>query len=132
MPFRSKKETCLAKNENKHKFIEMLSKRMHSNGNETKHASADANVLIAKTAVESSILQPTILLAEETDLLVLLLYYYSFGSKNLIFKPNQDKRTTKLTKKFYLMLLLVQIRIAICINLVIFISYIIFIFLIFS
>ncbi|VDI69502.1 Hypothetical predicted protein [Mytilus galloprovincialis] len=66
---------------------------MHSNGIETKHASADADVLIAKTAVESSISHPTILLGEDTDLLVLLLYYYNFGSKNLIFKPNHDKKT---------------------------------------
>lgn len=75
-PFRSKKETFLANNENKQNFIEMLSKIMHSNGIETKHASADADVLIAKTAVESSILHPTILLGEDTDLLFLLLYYY--------------------------------------------------------
>ncbi|VDI77900.1 Hypothetical predicted protein [Mytilus galloprovincialis] len=61
-PFRSKKETFLANNENKQNFIEMLSKKMHSNGIETKHASADADVLIAKTAVESSISHPTILL----------------------------------------------------------------------
>ncbi|VDI55510.1 Hypothetical predicted protein [Mytilus galloprovincialis] len=92
-PFRSKKETFLANNENKQNFIEMLSKKMHSNGIETKHASADADVLIAKTAVESSISHPTILLGEDTDLLVLLLYYYNFGSKNLIFKPNHDKKT---------------------------------------
>lgn len=63
---------------------------MHPNGIETKHA-----VLIAKTAVESSTLHPTILLGEDTDLLVLLLYYYSFGSKNLIFKPNHDKKSTE-------------------------------------
>lgn len=40
----------------------MLSKTMHSNVIETKHALADADVLINKTAVESSILYPTILL----------------------------------------------------------------------
>lgn len=68
----------------------MLSKMMHPNGIETKHA-----VLIAKTAVESSTLHPTILLGEDTDLLVLLLYYYSFGSKNLIFKPDHDKKSTE-------------------------------------
>ncbi|CAC5419297.1 unnamed protein product [Mytilus coruscus] len=61
-PFRSKKELFLANNENKQNFIEMLSRNMHSNGIETKHASSDADVLIAKTAVESVISHQTILL----------------------------------------------------------------------
>lgn len=40
----------------------MLSKTIYSNVIETKHALADADVLSIKTAVESSILYPTILL----------------------------------------------------------------------
>ncbi|CAC5394644.1 unnamed protein product [Mytilus coruscus] len=92
-PFRSKKELVFANNENKQNFIEMLSKNMHSNSIETKHASADADLLITKTAEESSISHLTILQGGDTDLLVLLLYYYNFRSMNLIFKPNHVKTT---------------------------------------
>ncbi|CAC5414720.1 unnamed protein product [Mytilus coruscus] len=72
---------------------ESLGQNKNSNGIETKYASADADVLIAKTTVESAILHQTILLGEDTDLLVLLLYYYNFGSMHFIFKPNHDKKT---------------------------------------
>lgn len=92
-PFRSKKETFLANGENKQNFIEMLSKIMNLHGIETKHASADADVLIAKTAIQSSIGKPTILLGEDTDLLVLLLYFLESESNELIFKPNHEKKT---------------------------------------
>lgn len=45
--------------ENKQNVIEMLNRHMHSNGIETQHASADADVLISETAVESAISHPT-------------------------------------------------------------------------
>jgi hypothetical protein len=46
---------------------------MDSNGIETKQAPSDADLLIAATAVQSSITRPTIILGEDTDLLILLL-----------------------------------------------------------
>jgi hypothetical protein len=68
---------------------------MDSTGIETKQAPSDANLLIATTAVQSSITRPTIILGEDTDLLILLLYYYECGSMQLIFRPNHDKKTVK-------------------------------------
>jgi hypothetical protein len=62
---------------------------MDSNGIETKQAPSDAKLLIATTAVQSSITRPTIIL------LILLLYYYECGSMQLIFRPNHDKKTVK-------------------------------------
>ena len=85
-PFRSKKEAFLANSENKHNFILMLRRIMDSNGIETKQAPSDADLLIATTAVQSSITRPTIILGEDTD---------ECGSMQLIFRPNHDKKTVK-------------------------------------
>jgi hypothetical protein len=73
----------------------MLRRIMDSNGIETKQVPSDADLLIATTAVQSSITIPTINLGEDTDLLILLLYYYECGSMQLIFRPNHDKKTMK-------------------------------------
>jgi hypothetical protein len=94
-PFRSKKEAFLANNENKHNVILMLRRIMDSNDIETRKAPSDADLLIATTAVQSSITKPTIILGEDTDLLILLLYYYECGYMQLICRPNHDKKTVK-------------------------------------
>jgi hypothetical protein len=73
----------------------MLRRIMDSNGIDTKQVPLDADLLIATTAVQSSITRPTINLGEDTDLLILLLYYYECGSMQLIFRPNHDKKTMK-------------------------------------
>ena len=94
-PFRSKKEAFLANSENKQNFILMLRRILDSNGIETKKAPSDADLLPTTTDVQSSITRPTIILGEDTDLLILLLYYYECGSMQLIFRPNHDKKTVK-------------------------------------
>ena len=92
-PFRSK--AFLDNSENKQNCILMLRRIMDSNGIETKQVPSDANLLIATTAVQSSITRPTIILGEDTDLLILLLYYYECGPMILIFRPNHDKKIVK-------------------------------------
>jgi hypothetical protein len=91
-PFRSKKDTFLANPENKQNFIQLLSKTMEDRGIKTKQALGDADVLIADTAVESSLSSPTVLLGEDTDLLVLLLYHCQSESETLIFRPNHREK----------------------------------------
>ena len=88
-------EAFLDNSENKQNCILMLRRIMDSNGIETKQVPSDADLLIATTAVQSSITIPTINLGEDTDLLILLLYYYECGSMQLIFRPNHDKKTMK-------------------------------------
>lgn len=60
--------------------------KMVEKGIKTKHADADADVLIALTAIESAKTKPTVLLGEDTDLLVLLLHHADVTSNSLIFK----------------------------------------------
>lgn len=75
----------LANIENKQNFINLLSAKMLEKGIKTKHADADADVLIALTAIESAKTKPTVLLGEDTDLLVLLLHHADVTSNSLIF-----------------------------------------------
>ena len=60
------------------------------------HAFGDADHLIMKKAVELSTV--IILLGEDTDLLVLLLYYAIQNTKNIFLCPEPKQNTTKRSK----------------------------------
>jgi hypothetical protein len=55
--------------------MNMLSEFLVSNGIRTEQAEADADVLIAKTGIDLAENYPTIIIGEDTDVLVLLLYF---------------------------------------------------------
>ena len=80
MPIKTKKAISLANEQNKQKFIYMLSAKSQEKGIKTLHADGDAHVQIVKTAVNSASLFPSTLIGEDTDLLVLL-----------CMQPNQTK-----------------------------------------
>ena len=71
----TKKERFLANSKNKQKFIHLLSDRLRMAGIETLHAQADADLLIVQTAIESARILETVLVGEDTDLLVLSCYH---------------------------------------------------------
>ena len=50
-------------------------RRLGTLGFKVIHAPEDVDVLAAKTAVENSLMQKTVVIGEGTDVLVLLLYY---------------------------------------------------------
>ena len=85
--FRGKKSTFLANFKNKQMFIYLLSDKMSTNGIKTEHANADADLLIVLTAVQCSMSRPTVLIGDDTDLLVLLCYHASPQSMPLYLKP---------------------------------------------
>ena len=74
-PVVSKKEQFLSNGSNKQTFIDMLGRRLELNGCKVLHAEGDADLLIAQTAVESSRTNPTTLIGDDTDLLVLLCHH---------------------------------------------------------
>ena len=53
------------------------------------NAPGDADVDIVKAAVDVSLLHTTTLIGEDTDLLVLLLYYVQGDSKGLYFRSDK-------------------------------------------
>ena len=82
-----KKDTFLANPKNKQRFINMLSRFLQEDNCPTFHDEGDADVLIVKTAVESARERNTVLVGDDTDLLVLLCFYTRSDSFDLYFKP---------------------------------------------
>lgn len=76
----------MANRENKQAFINLLGEKFIESEIAVKYAEADADVLIALTAVESSHTRPTILLGEDTDLLVLLIYHADASLNQIFFQ----------------------------------------------
>ncbi len=59
------------------------------------HAPDDADVLIVKTTIECSETCKTVLIGEDTDLLVLLCFYASHDSFNILFRSGSKKHAGK-------------------------------------
>lgn len=67
---------------------------MQQKGCHTIQAEGDADLDIVKATVTMSYFKSTTLIGEDTDLLVLLLYYASQESKDLYFRSDKDKETS--------------------------------------
>ena len=60
----------------------------------TTHARSDADVLIIQTAIQSSSTANTVVVGEDTDLLILLLHHANMDSTELYFRP-EPKQNAK-------------------------------------
>lgn len=69
------KESFLANQKNKLRFIDFLSGTLKEHGVSTKHAEGDADLLIAQEAVNMAVSKVTHVIAEATDILVLLCHH---------------------------------------------------------
>jgi len=90
-----KKDLFLSNAKNKQQFIDILSSCLSEHFFETLHASSDADVLIVKTAVGSTETNDTVLVADDTDLLVLLLYHADPDCHDLFFVPEPKSNAKK-------------------------------------
>ena len=70
-----KKNEFLGNKVNKQRFLCLLGSSLQKAGCTTIHAKGDADILIVKTAVESAKVVSTVLIGDDTDLLILLCYY---------------------------------------------------------
>ncbi len=91
-----KKDQFLANRENKQQFIFMLSRELEKNNCKTHHASGDADLLIVQKTVQSATSSNTVLVGDDTDLIVLLCYHAKLESHDLFFRPEPKKNTKKL------------------------------------
>ena len=95
------KSSFLAVLKNKQLFIEMLAKFMNDEGSLTAlQAESDADLMVVRTAVELSLQQNIIVIGEDTDLLVLLIYQeepYRYS----IYLTTECKRTDKKAPKVW-------------------------------
>ena len=92
-PVTMKKDQFLANRQNKKRFISMLSEELAKKDCETHHASGDADLLIVQKAVQSATSCNTVLIGDDTYLLVLLCYHASLESHDLFFCPEPKKNT---------------------------------------
>ena len=89
-----KKEQLLANRQNKQCFIFMLSEKLKKNNCEVHHASGNADLLIVMKAVQSANSSNTVLVGDDTDLIILLCHHASIESHDLFLCP-EPKKTTK-------------------------------------
>ena len=87
MKVTAKRDAFLANTEKKKRFIAMLQRYLSESGCRTLQAEGDADVLIVKTAVDSAVTHPTVLVGDDTDLLVLLCYHTKADGNDLYFRP---------------------------------------------
>ena len=90
-----KKDNFLANPKNKQRFINMLSRFLQEDNCPTYHAEGNTDVLIVKTAVESAREKNTctVLVRDETDLLVLLCFYTPVQIASTFISSQNQKQT---------------------------------------
>lgn len=98
MRLQTKKEEFLSNKMNKQSFIALLSHRLEEAGCDIHHAKGDADVLIVQTAIASAAQSETVLVGDDTDLLVLLIYHASNVRHNIFFRPEHRRGNEKGTK----------------------------------
>ena len=97
MTLNIKKDDFLLNKNNKQHFLELLCEHFNNKGFVATQASGDAELDIVKAALRSSELQPTILIGEDTDLLMLLLYH-SNDCHDIYFTSEKKSNMKKKTK----------------------------------
>ena len=89
MVLQGRKEDFLSNKENKQRFIMLLSDHLTHHGCHTEHARADADLLIvqAAIAVAERSDKPTFLIADDTDILILLCFHVQPTTGNIYLRP---------------------------------------------
>ena len=88
----------MANKKNKQQFINILGQKLEDAGCTVHHAVGNADCLIVKKAVELSETTDTILVDEDTDLLVLLLHYGSQNTRKILLCPEPKQNATRRSK----------------------------------
>ena len=91
MMITSKKDEFLNNKANKQRFIHYLSDNLERAGCRVDHAKDDADVLIVLTAVASARHKETVLIGDDTDLLVLLLHHADMDAHEVFLKSEPKK-----------------------------------------
>ncbi len=89
MFFGGRKEDFLSNKENKQWFITLLSDHLKSHGCHTEHVRTDADLLIVQTAIAAAnrTTKSTVLVADDTDILILLCFQTQPTTTNIYLCP---------------------------------------------
>ena len=90
MPCKTKKDLFLSNNQNKQRFIDLLAAKMRHENIEVLQAEDDADLLIAKTALAVAEHQTTVVIGEDTDILVLLCHHIKDNHMQIIFRSGKQ------------------------------------------
>ena len=94
--FRGRKSEFLSVTSNKQTLINLMADELQAEGCHVVHAKGDADVDIVKAAVLAAESKPTTLIGEDTDLLVLLLYYCPSDVRcPLYFRSDKQAKTKR-------------------------------------
>lgn len=85
MPLRLKKQEFLLKN--KQHFINLVGDGLQVASFDIHNAQGDADVVIVQTAVTAALKQRTVLVGDDTDLLIILLHHYRQGQLYFMSEP---------------------------------------------
>ena len=88
-----KKHNFLWNPKNKERFLSMPSKALQNVGCITHNGNGDTDLLIVETAVESAWTSTTVLVGDDTELLVFLCYHASEDRYDLYFRPGAKENT---------------------------------------
>ena len=91
--FVGRKDDFLSRSSNKKGKINLMTMELEKKGCTVINASGDADVDIVKAAVKASEHQPTTSIVEETDLLILPLFYAGTNNRGLYFCSEKSKAT---------------------------------------
>ena len=89
-----KKDMFLSNKKNKQSFILLLSRSLEQIGCHVSHARRDADMLIVQTAIQSASRSNTVLIGDDTDLLILLCFHTPIDSSHEIFFRPEPKSGT--------------------------------------
>jgi len=92
MVMNSSKQQILSHPSNKQRFINILSSRLIAKGCTTHHAGGNADLITAMKVIDCSRQFDTILVGDDTYLLIILLYLVGNGSSDIFFKLEQKKK----------------------------------------
>jgi len=89
------KDQFLSNSTNKQKFINVLSAEFEHDGHHVSHAQSDADVLIVQTAIQMAQDYDTVVVGDDTDLLVLLCSLAHNANHRLFMRPEQKTNAVK-------------------------------------
>ena len=116
MVFKGKRVDFLSTKENNHRFITLLQDHLERQDCYTEQATADADLLIVQTAIADSenMSKRTVLVGEDTDLLVLHCFNTKITSRHIYFRPEPKHGAKHPPKCWSIALLKTTIRPEVC------------------
>ena len=95
------REAFLRNSNKKEQLIELLSRYLQAYGCSTTKSTGDADVLIVKKALEYATNMDVVVVADDTDILVLMMYHWTDNLKEMYFSTETTKKGNKKSLKWW-------------------------------